>query len=65
MASCGITDPGQVLMVGDRRHDIEGARANGVDSLGVLYGYGSREELLQAGADYLAEKVEDILKIVK
>ena len=65
MESCGITDPGQVLMVGDRRHDIEGARANGVDSLGVLYGYGSREELLQAGADYLAEKVEDILKIVK
>lgn len=52
-------------MVGDRRHDIEGARANGVDSLGVLYGYGSREELEQAGACYLAEKVEDILKIVK
>ena len=37
MESCGITDPGQVLMVGDRRHDIEGARANGVDSLGVLW----------------------------
>ena len=65
MESCGITDPGQVLMVGDRRHDIEGARANGVDSLGVLYGYGSREELEQAGACYLAEKVEDILNIVK
>ena len=65
MESCGITDPGQVLMVGDRRHDIEGARANGVDSLGVLYGYGSREELEQAGANYLAEQVGDILEIIK
>ena len=44
-------------MVGDRHHDIDGARANGVQSVGVLYGYGSREELAEAGADYIAESV--------
>lgn len=65
MDCCNITDPAQVLMVGDRFHDVEGARANSVDSLGVLYGYGSRQELSQAGADYLAETVEDILTIIK
>lgn len=60
LASCGITDPSSVLMVGDRLHDVEGAKACGMDSLGVLYGYGSREELTEAGATYLAERVEDI-----
>ena len=53
--------PRQVLMVGDRHHDIEGAAANGLDSLGVLYGYGSAEELKAAGATYLASKPEDII----
>ncbi len=49
--------PDDVIMVGDRHHDIDGARANGVQSVGVLYGYGSREELAEAGADYIAESV--------
>ncbi len=53
---------GEVLMVGDRKFDIEGAKNNGTASAGVLYGYGSREELEAAGADYIAEKVEDILR---
>ena len=52
-------------MVGDREHDIIGAKINGLSSIGVLYGYGSRQELSQAGADYLAETVEDILTIIK
>ena len=38
------------LMIGDRRHDVEGARANGVACLGVSYGFGSRQELVAAGA---------------
>lgn len=63
LASCCITDREHALMVGDRRHDIEGARVNSLDSLGVLYGYGSRQELETAGADYLAESVTDVLKI--
>ena len=43
-------DPSRSLMIGDRSHDIVGAKTNGIDGIGVLYGYGSREELLQAGA---------------
>ena len=55
---------GGAVMVGDRKHDMEGARANGLPSIGVLYGYGSREELEAAGATYLAETAEEILKFV-
>lgn len=43
------------VMVGDREHDVLGAKAHGLDTIGVLYGYGSREELASAGAAYLAE----------
>jgi phosphoglycolate phosphatase len=43
-------DPGGVVMVGDRYADIRAGSANGVRSIGVLWGYGSREELLEAGA---------------
>ncbi len=53
----GVTDPSRVLMVGDREHDVVGARKNGVDCAGVLYGYGSREELEAAGAKYIVETV--------
>ncbi len=49
-----------VCMVGDRRHDIEGARANGVMALGVLWGYGTRDELVAAGAQRLVERVVDL-----
>ena len=47
--------PQQALMVGDRRHDAEGAREYGMDCVGVLYGYGSRQELEQAQVCALAE----------
>lgn len=50
----------EAVMVGDRKHDVMGAKENGLESIGVLYGYGDREELSQAGADHLAETVEDI-----
>ena len=55
---------GDVVMVGDREHDILGAAKVGLSSIGVLYGYGSREELTAAGALYLARKPEDIWKYV-
>ncbi len=45
----------QTAMIGDRKHDILGARANGVTAIGVLWGYGSAEELAGAGATYLVE----------
>ena len=49
------------VMIGDRSHDIMGGKANGMDTIGVLYGFGSREELEEAGADWIAERPEEIL----
>ena len=49
-----IKDKKRAVMVGDRKHDIIGAKTNGLSSIGVLYGYGSKEELLEAGANYIA-----------
>ncbi len=53
-----------VVMIGDRNHDIIGAKANNVASIGVLYGYGDREELETAGADVIADTVEDLKRIL-
>ena len=52
------------LMVGDRRHDIIGAHAVGMRGLGVLWGYGNRDELQTAGADQLVESTSDLLRTV-
>lgn len=49
-----------VLMVGDREHDVKGARECGIQCIGVTYGYGTREELEKAGAVYIADSVEDL-----
>ena len=57
----GNADKSEMLMIGDRDQDIAGAKANGLRSAGVLWGYGSEEELTGAGADYLAAKPEDLL----
>ena len=58
------TNPADALMVGDRHHDIDGAKANGVKSVGILYGYGDRAELEKAGANYTAETVADLQKLL-
>ncbi len=60
----GITDRSRALMIGDREQDVTGAKQNSLDSLGVLYGYGSSEELESAGADFISETVESIIKFV-
>ena len=52
----------RVLMVGDREHDVLGAREVGISSLGVLYGYGSEEELRTAGADHIVKTPSEILR---
>ena len=62
--SLGVVDKSNVVMVGDRHHDIKGAVQNGLDSIGVLFGYGNQEELEIAGATYIAETVNDILKFI-
>lgn len=59
-----IEDKSKVLMVGDRKYDILGAKENGLESMGVLYGFGDREELTIAGADYIVEKADDIVKVI-
>jgi phosphoglycolate phosphatase len=56
--------PSHGLMVGDRRHDIIGAHAVGMRGLGVLWGYGSREELETAGADQLVKSTADLARTV-
>ena len=61
LESCKIVDLSSAIMVGDREYDIAGAKQAGMDSLGVLFGYGSYEELKKAGATYLAKTVSDIL----
>ena len=54
---------GQAAMIGDRRYDIEGGKACGLQTIGVLYGYGSREEFEIAGADHIVEKPQEILNL--
>jgi phosphoglycolate phosphatase len=49
-------------MVGDRRHDVEGAHANGVGAVGVLWGYGTKAELEEAGADVLVGSMADLVE---
>ena len=53
----------KTIMVGDREHDIIGAKKNGVLSLGVTYGYGTKEELKKTNADFIADSPEDIFYI--
>lgn len=60
----GIENKSEAIMVGDRNYDILGAKENGLASIGVLFGFGDYEELMKAGADYIAANVEDILKYI-
>ena len=60
--SCAKADKAKSIMIGDRKHDIEGAIKNGIDSIGVLYGYGSESELKKAGATYIVKDVEELSK---
>ena len=64
LENLNIIDKSKVVMVGDRHHDINGANQNGLDSIGVLYGYGNRTELENAGATYIAKKVNDIINFL-
>ena len=57
-------DPREALMIGDRSHDVNGAKANGMDAIGVTYGYGSREELMAAGAKHLCASPRAILDVI-
>jgi len=64
LSRCGDPDRARVLMIGDREHDILGAKASGLGSLGVLYGYGDRAEHEAAGADAIAQSVAELEKLL-
>ena len=64
LSSCSINNLSKVIMIGDREHDIIGAKAAGIKSIGVLFGYGDRNEHENAGADFIVETVADIEKII-
>lgn len=69
LSSVGVdlNDPEQLakcVLVGDRKYDAEGAKICGVDSLGVLYGHGTREELEASGFTALAETVSDVVNML-
>ncbi|MBE5800158.1 MAG: dTMP kinase [Clostridiales bacterium] len=55
---------GTPVMIGDRCYDVDGGRENGIDTIGVCYGYGTREELEEAGATHIAETVEELTSIL-
>lgn len=57
----GISGSADIYMIGDRKYDMEGAKAAGVCGIGALWGFGDRDELLTAGASFIAERPEDIL----
>ena len=54
-------DPSRAVMIGDRSHDMIGARNNGIKGIGVLYGYGSEQELTTAGACHVCATPKAIL----
>jgi phosphoglycolate phosphatase len=66
LLACETLESNQAIMVGDREHDMIGARKNGVSAVGVTYGYGSREELDRSGActicDYPGQLAENLLQ---
>lgn len=62
--SLNITNPEECLMIGDRKYDIQGAKKFKIDSVGVLYGFGSEQEIQEAGATYIVKEVKQILEVV-
>jgi phosphoglycolate phosphatase len=57
--ACGV-DMTDAVMVGDKFHDVEGAHAHHIPCIGVAYGFGGREELTQAGADFIVDTVDEL-----
>ena len=56
----GITEVSEIIMIGDREHDVIGAKALNIESIGVLHGYGSYDELSNSGANYILKDVKEL-----
>ncbi|MGN1105454.1 MAG: HAD hydrolase-like protein, partial [Huintestinicola sp.] len=63
VSSYPINNLSESIMIGDREHDILGANKVGMDSIGVLFGYGDYDELKKAGATYIVKDMKAILNI--
>lgn len=59
-----ITDLSRVVMIGDRKHDIIGAKNVGIDSIGVLYGFGDYDELSEAGATHIVKDIAELRNLL-
>lgn len=64
LSSNDIKDPEKAVMIGDRAYDISSAKKFGLQTVGVLYGFGTGEELLSAGPDYLAKDPRDVERYI-
>ncbi len=64
MANCDIKDVNKCIMVGDREHDVIGAGKFGIETVGVLFGYGTRDELENSGAAYIVENTHELWKLL-
>ena len=64
LKECKIFDTENALMVGDRKYDIEGAHIFNIKAVGVLFGYGSKKELENAKADFLAKDIKELEDII-
>ena len=60
----GVDANSEVVMIGDRKHDIEAANTHGLDSIGVLWGYGTSDELKNEGATFLAKDANELKQIL-
>ena len=64
LKSAGCDELSRAVMIGDREHDVIGGHLAGLEVIGVLYGYGSREELTAAGADYISETPDTLETLI-
>lgn len=59
-----VSDKSKAVLVGDRKHDVEGAQLCGIDCVGVTLGFGGERELQQAGANYIVRNFMDLMQVL-
>lgn len=64
LSELNVTDNSNVVMIGDRKHDIEAANAHSIDSIGVSWGYGDRDELENEGATYIVADTNELKQLL-
>lgn len=64
LSELNIVDNSRVVMIGDRRHDVEAANAHGIDSIGVLWGYGDQDELEKEGATHTVTNAAELKQLL-